>query len=77
MNFNEKNKINKKEKAHEAKIYSIQYYSNDNIKTKNDYIISLSLNDTKTLKIWNIEIEDDINLKLVNIIEKNCLFLYI
>ena len=78
MNINEKKKINKKEKAHEAKIYSIQYYSNDNIKTKNDYIISLSLNDTKTLKIWNIEIEDDINLKLVNIIEKKivcfCLF---
>ena len=78
MNINEKKKINKKEKAHDAKIYSIQYYNNDNIKTKNDYIISLSLHDIKTLKIWNIEIEDDINLKLVNIIEKKimcfCLF---
>ena len=71
-------KESKKENAHDSKINSIKYYYNDNVEEKNDYIISLSINDNKTLKIWNIEIEDDINLILVNIIEKKivcfCLF---
>jgi hypothetical protein len=71
-------KESKKENAHDSKINSIKYYYNDNAEDKNDYIISLSMNDNKTLKIWNIEIEDDINLILVNIIEKKiccfCLF---
>ena len=51
--------------AHNAKINSFQYYYKDNggnNKENNDYIISLSYNDKETLKIWNIDLNSNLNL---------------
>ncbi len=41
----------------------LQYYYNDNIVNNNEYIISLSKKDNETVKIWNLEYINGINLK--------------
>ena len=73
LDYNTKD-IDKNEKkienAHNAKINMLQYYYNDNSVNNNEYIISLSRNDNETVKIWNLEYINGINLKLIRTIKK-------
>ena len=70
-------KIKKIENAHRAKINILQYFHNDNIEANNNYIISLSLNDKDTLKIWEIDlISNDINLKFIQVIKEKIIYFY-
>ena len=65
------------DKAHNSKITILQYFCNENIEAYNTYIISLSINDKDTLKIWNIDIIN-LELKHINTINKRiscfCMF---
>ena len=73
LNYNTKNtdeKEKKIENAHNVKINMLQYYYNDNIVNNNEYIISLSKKDNETVKIWNLEYINGINLKLIKTIKK-------
>ena len=57
------------ENAHNSKIDMLQYFCNENIGMYNTYIISLSINDKDTLKIWNIDLID-FKLKFIKAINK-------
>ena len=68
-------------KAHKSQINCLQYFHNENIDEKNDYIISLSENDKDILKIWLLLDQKDLEIKLkknINYlnkkIEKFCMF---
>ena len=66
--------------AHNSKINVLQYFYNEN--SEINYIISLSINDKDTLKIWNIDLIElelkhinTINIKMSNFYMFSCKFL--
>ena len=73
LNWASKEIFNKTKNAHNSKINKLQYYHNDIIDLNNEYLLSLSLNDKDTLKIWNIDLIS-LKLNLVKTIEDkiNC-----
>ena len=70
----------KKDNAHNSKIDKLQYFYNENRKENNNYIISFSINDNETLKIWLIDLcsNSGVELILKNIIQKkiNLFFMF-
>ena len=51
--------------AHTTLINCLQYFHNENINEKNDYIISFSEKDEKTFKIWLLLNEKDLKLNVI------------
>ena len=51
--------------AHTTLINNLQYFHNENLNEKNDYIISFSENDEKTFKIWLLLNEIDLKMNVI------------
>ena len=51
--------------VHTSQINCLQYFHNENIDEKNDYIITFSENDEKAFKIWLLLNEKDLKLKVI------------